>query len=92
MASMMELPQEELERMQFFEQARVRAEQDHKANPSDAQVRVGFRDPGREPYTTNTGDYPWLPTKHTPRTATTPATDRSVKRARITEALFENSF
>jgi len=24
--------------MQFFEQARVRAEQDHKANPSDAQV------------------------------------------------------
>ena len=31
MATMMELPQEELERMQFFEQARVRAEQDHKA-------------------------------------------------------------
>ena len=34
----MELPAEELERMQFFEQARARAEQDHKANPSDAQV------------------------------------------------------
>jgi tetratricopeptide (TPR) repeat protein len=38
MATMMELPAEELERMQFFEQARARAEQDHKANPSDAQV------------------------------------------------------
>ena len=38
MATTMELPAEELERMQFFEQARARAEQDHKANPSDAQV------------------------------------------------------
>jgi|TARA_B110000977_G_scaffold126456_1_gene161722 hypothetical protein len=44
MATMMELPQEELERMQFFEQARVRAEQDHKAMPTDAQVGLyGFR-------------------------------------------------
>ena len=33
------LPREELERMMFFEEARQKAEADHKANPKDAQVR-----------------------------------------------------
>lgn len=44
----MELPKEELERMMFFEEARQRAEADHKANPTDAQVRPPTeRDPER---------------------------------------------
>jgi hypothetical protein len=37
----MELPKEELERMMFFEEARLKAEMDHKANPKDAQVGAG---------------------------------------------------
>ena len=37
----MELPRDELERMLFFEEARQRAELDHKENPLDPQVRLG---------------------------------------------------
>ena len=44
----MELPKEELDRMMFFEEARKRAEADHKANPTDAQVHPPTeRDPER---------------------------------------------
>lgn len=37
----MELPRDELERMIFFEEARQRAELDHKENPLDPQVPLG---------------------------------------------------
>lgn len=43
----MELPREELERMMFFEEARQKAEVDHKASPKDAQVRLLGLWPGR---------------------------------------------
>ena len=44
----MELPKEALDHMMFFEEARKRAEADHKANPTDAQVHPPTeRDPER---------------------------------------------